>query len=37
VVASADFDGVVRLSDAKTGKVVKEFIPVPLIRTAKAR
>ncbi len=37
IVASAGFDGVVRLSDAKTGKVVKEFIPVPLIRTAKAR
>ncbi len=37
VVASAGFDGVVRLSDAKTGKVVKEFIPVPLTRTARAR
>jgi WD40 repeat protein len=36
-VASAGFDGVVRLSDAKTGKVVKEFIPVPLARTAQAR
>jgi WD40 repeat protein len=34
VVASAGFDGVVRLSEAKTGKVVKEFIPVPLVRTA---
>jgi WD40 repeat protein len=37
VIASAGFDGVVRLSDAKTGKVVKEFIPVPLTRTAKAQ
>jgi WD40 repeat protein len=37
VVASAGFEGVVRLSDAKTGKVIKEFIPVPLNRTAKAR
>ena len=36
-VASAGFDGVVRLSDAKTGKTVKEFTPVPLTRTAKAR
>ena len=37
VIASAGFDGVVRLSDAKTGKVVKEFIPVPLTKTAQAR
>ena len=37
VVASAGFDDVVRLSDAKMGKVVKEFVPVPLTRTAKAR
>ncbi len=29
-VASAGFDGVVRLSDPATGKVVKEFVPVPL-------
>jgi WD40 repeat protein len=36
-VASAGFDGVVRLSDAKTGKVVKEFTPVPLAATAKAK
>ncbi|HWG46110.1 MAG TPA: c-type cytochrome domain-containing protein [Gemmataceae bacterium] len=36
-VASAGFDGVVRLSDAKTGKVVKEFVPVPLVKTAQAR
>jgi WD40 repeat protein len=37
VVASAGFDGVVRLSDAKTGKVIKEFTPVPLTKTAQAR
>jgi mono/diheme cytochrome c family protein len=37
VVASAGFDGVVRLSEAKTGKVIKEFIPVPLVKTTKAR
>ncbi len=36
-VASAGFDGVVRISDAKTGKVVKEFTPVPLAATVKAR
>jgi WD40 repeat protein len=29
-VASAGFDGTVRLSDPATGKVVKEFVPVPL-------
>ncbi|HZY89435.1 MAG TPA: c-type cytochrome domain-containing protein [Gemmataceae bacterium] len=34
-VASAGFDGVVRLSDPLTGKRVKEFIPVPLTTTAK--
>src|SRR5262249_23515517 len=37
VVAVAGFDGVVRLSDAKTGKVIKEFTPVPLTKTANAR
>lgn len=37
VVASAGFDGVVRFSEVKTGKVVKEFIPVPLTKTASAR
>jgi WD40 repeat protein len=37
IVASAGFDGVVRLSDAKTGKIIKEFIPVPLTRTANAK
>jgi WD40 repeat protein len=36
VVASAGFEGVVRLSDATTGKIIKELIPVPLVRTAKA-
>jgi WD40 repeat protein len=36
-IASAGFDGVIRLSDAKTGKVIKEFVPVPLVRTAQAR
>jgi WD40 repeat protein len=34
-IASAGFDGVVRLSDPLTGKRVKEFIPVPLGATAK--
>lgn len=29
-VASAGFDGTVRLSDPTTGKVTKEFVPVPL-------
>jgi len=29
VVASAGFDGVVRLNDAMTGKLIKEFSPVP--------
>ena len=29
VVASAGFDGVVRLNDAETGKLIKEFAPVP--------
>jgi dipeptidyl aminopeptidase/acylaminoacyl peptidase len=32
-VASAGFDGTVRLSDPTTGKVVKEFVPVPLEQT----
>jgi len=30
VVASAGFDGLVRLNDAETGKLVKEFSPVPV-------
>lgn len=29
-IASAGFDGVVRLNDTATGKLVKEFVPVPL-------
>jgi WD40 repeat protein len=29
-LASAGFDGVVRLSDPRTGKVLRSFIPVPL-------
>lgn len=28
-VASAGFDGVVRLSDPQTGKLIKEFLPIP--------
>jgi WD40 repeat protein len=32
VVASAGFDGMIRLSDAKTGKIIKEFSPVPLVK-----
>ena len=30
VVASAGFDGLVRLNDAETGKLIKEFAPVPI-------
>jgi WD40 repeat protein/mono/diheme cytochrome c family protein len=37
VVASAGFEGVVRLSNAQTGKIIKEFIPVPLTKTTKTR
>jgi WD40 repeat protein len=33
-VASAGFDGVVRLNDPQTGKLIKEFVPFP-ITTAK--
>ncbi len=29
VVASAGFDGAIRLNDAETGKLIKEFSPVP--------
>lgn len=29
VVATAGFDGLVRLSDPKTGKLIREFVPVP--------
>jgi WD40 repeat protein/mono/diheme cytochrome c family protein len=32
VVASAGFDGVVRLNDATTGKLIKEFAPAPLAK-----
>lgn len=30
IVASAGFDGTVRLNDAQTGKLIKEFVPVPV-------
>jgi mono/diheme cytochrome c family protein/roadblock/LC7 domain-containing protein len=30
VVASGGFDGLVRLNDAQTGKLIKEFIPYPV-------
>jgi WD40 repeat protein len=33
-VASAGFDGVVRLHDPETGKLIKEFVPVPLEKKA---
>jgi WD40 repeat protein len=36
VVASASFDGLIRLSDPATGKLVKEFAPVPLATSADA-
>jgi WD40 repeat protein len=29
-VASAGFDGLVRLNDPKTGKLIREFVPVPM-------
>jgi WD40 repeat protein len=29
-VATAGFDGMVRLNDAKTGKLIREFVPVPI-------
>jgi WD40 repeat protein len=32
-VAAAGFDGKVRLNDPETGKLLKEFIPVPLAKT----
>ena len=35
-VASAGFDGVVRLNDPQTGKLIKEFVPVPLQATGVA-
>src|SRR5437588_853151 len=36
-VATAGFDGVVRLNDPQTGKLIKEFVPVPLAPTVTAR
>src|SRR5262249_18730744 len=36
-VASAGFDGKVRLSDPATGKVIKEFVPVPIAEGAPAQ
>jgi WD40 repeat protein len=35
VVASGGFDGVVRLNDAASGKLIKEFSPVPLQAASK--
>jgi WD40 repeat protein len=32
-IASAGFDGMVRINDAQTGKLIKEFVPVPLSST----
>jgi len=34
-IASAGFEGVVRLSDPATGKLIKEFVPVPIETTSK--
>jgi WD40 repeat protein/mono/diheme cytochrome c family protein len=34
--ASAGFDGVVRLNDANTGKLIREFVPCPLTRPVAA-
>ncbi len=36
-VAAAGFDGTVRLSDPATGKLIKEFMPVPLKAVAEAQ
>jgi WD40 repeat protein len=36
-IASAGFEGVVRLSDPATGKLLKEFVPVPIEPSADAR
>jgi WD40 repeat protein len=36
-VASAGFDGVVRLNDPRTGKLIKEFVPVPVSSTVTAQ
>ncbi len=35
-VASAGFDGVVRLNDPATGKLIKEFVPVPGLKSTTA-
>jgi WD40 repeat protein len=35
-VASAGFDGVVRLNDPATGKLLKEFVPVPGLKSTTA-
>ena len=37
VIASAGFDGVVRLNDALTGKLIKEFTPAPLSAASASR
>ncbi len=37
VVASAGFDGMVRLNDAATGAIVREFVPVPMVPEAVAK
>jgi WD40 repeat protein len=34
-VATAGFDGVVRLNDPATGKLIKEFVPVPVAAASK--
>ncbi len=36
VVASAGFDGKVRLNDAATGAIIREFVPVPMVPDAVA-
>lgn len=36
-VASAGFDGVVRLNDPDTGKLIREFVPCPLKTTVQSR
>jgi WD40 repeat protein len=36
-IASAGFDGAVRLSDPNSGKLIKQFIPVPLTTAREAR
>ena len=35
-VASAGFDGMVRLNDPTTGKLIKEFVPVPGLKSTTA-